>query len=296
MNPTTPDPAADAMPEPVPVPAPAAEYLPAPASEPAADAGPPRAARPRRKARAVLRWTAALLVFAAVGGASAWAVTLPERTRLPGLHTPGDGRWTYPPLALPKLPAGRPRPLADANAAGRHYADVRSLLLPAPLTAKADPALPGGTGWLPAGRFVGGVYGQMSPSRIATEEAVLRENGLRHIAARAWTMPDGTRTEVYLLQFTSSAYSALYRSDVEAYTVKGVGDTAPDKSVASRTAVPSAIDVEASAEKPPYGPTAARYAWLYSGDTIALVLQTRAGSVAEVPFRQTVRLQAQLLG
>jgi hypothetical protein len=40
-----------------------------------------------------------------------------------------------------------------------------------------------------------------------------------------------------------------------------------------------------------------RFAYLTAGDTVALVRQTRkGGTVPEQAFRQTVRLQTQLLG
>lgn len=297
---TPPEPAVPPAEPPAPVPpvppVPAVRPAPVPypddVSVPAVDPAP---ASPRRWPRTALRWAAAVAVFGVVGGGVAYGVTRPERTRIPGLHTPDDGRWTYPPIALPKLPAGRPRPLSDANPGGRHYVDVRSLLLPAPLTATPDRAVPGSTGWLPVTTFLA-VYDGMTAYRTDSEQSTLREDGLRHIAARAWTMPDGTRTDVFLLQFTSSAYAALYRSNVEVHALDGATDTVKDGTVASRSAVPPAVEVVAAGEKAPYGPTAARYAWLYAGDTIALVRQTRKGSVAEVPFRQTVRLQAQLLG
>ncbi|MFI1097749.1 hypothetical protein [Streptomyces sp. NPDC020917] len=272
-----------------PEPAPAAEHLAASGEVPAAG---PRAGR--RVLRAAMRWTAAVLVFAALGGATAYAVTQPERTRIPGLRTPDDGRWTYPPIALPKLPAGRARPFADANPGHHHYADVRSLLLPAPVGATPDRAVPGPAGWLPTDAWLG--LFQVSDDYLRkTQAAQLREQGLRHIAARSWTSPDGTRTDVYLLQFLSSGYADLYAPSIGAERLKGAENTAKDSGVASK-AIPSGITVEASAESPPYGATATRYAFLHAGDVIGLVVQSRKGPVAGVPFRQTVRLQAQLLG
>ncbi|SEO36688.1 hypothetical protein SAMN05216267_1024102 [Actinacidiphila rubida] len=252
----------------------------------------PRA--PRRGLRAAIRWTAAVLVFAALGGATAYAVTRPERTRIPGLHTPDDGRWTYPPLALPELPAGKPRPFADANPGHHHYTDVRSLLLPAPVGGTADPAVPGPAGWLPQDSYLG-LFKAYDDYLRKTEGAELREQGLRHIAARSFTTPDGTRTDIYLLQFLSGGFADIYAPNLGAQRLKVAPDAATDKSVAS-PAVPADVTVDASAESPPYGESATRYAFLRAGDVIALVVQTRKGSVAEVPFRQTVRLQAQLLG
>lgn len=269
----------DAVPEAEAVP----EAVPQPGAVPVAGPRPPR-----RKLRAALRWTSAVLVFAALGGATAYAVTQPERTRIPGLKTPDDGRWTYPPYSLPKLPEGKPRPLADANLAGRHYADVRSLLLPPPVGTEADPAVPGEGGRLSPAAFVD-LYDIGDPDLAEDQVELLGKDGLRHIAARSWTTPDGTRTDIYLLQFISVGYVDSYTSNLEALRLRVAKDSEPDKTVRFEA-------VKAFGERPPYGPTAARYAYVYFGDTVALVVQTRKGSVAEVPFRQTVGLQAQLLG
>ena len=181
--------------------------VPEPAREPASEVAsePVAAARPpRRKLRAALRWTSALLVFGSFGGATAYAVTQPERTKMPGLRTPDDGRWTYPSLALPKLPAGRPAPLDERkNNGGVHYNDLRSLLLPLPEGARNDPALPGVKGWLSTAAYLR----KFSLSDTRLPRPAWSRRGLRHIAGRAWTMPDGTRTEIYLVQFLSNAYA-----------------------------------------------------------------------------------------
>jgi hypothetical protein len=249
---------------------------------------------PRRKLRAALRWTAAALVFAALGSAATYEVTRPERTKIPGLRTPDDGRWTFPPYALPKLPAGKPRALdTDDNTGGHHYADLHSLLLPAPLTAVPGKALPGKTGWLATDAFVQ-LYDQPTEDRTA-EVLYLKDNGLRHIAAEEWTTPDGTRTDVYLLQFISSAYINSPQSEIEPQNLKGVAHNAPDNSVHSDV-VPVTISVSAFGETKPDSQDT-RYAYIRSGDVLALVTQSRKGGPPlEVPFRQTVRLQAQLLG
>ncbi|MFC4030175.1 hypothetical protein ACFO3J_01665 [Streptomyces polygonati] len=249
---------------------------------------------PRRKLRAVLRWTSAVLVFAALGGASAYAVTQPERTKIPGLKTPDDGRWTYPPIALPKLPAGKPRALdMAANPGGHHYVDLRSLLLPGPLTASAEPALPGKTGWLPVGAFLEAY--SLDPDLTTLMRTTLKDEGLRHIAAEGWTMPDGTRTQVYLLQYLSTAYAGVSLNDVEADDLKGVEDADVDNTVASKV-IPSEMNVNAYAERKPDAEDT-RYAYIRSGDVLALVEVSRTGGlVPEAPFSQTVRLQAQLLG
>ncbi|MGW6917846.1 hypothetical protein ACWGB8_29075 [Kitasatospora sp. NPDC054939] len=93
-----------------------------------------RAARRSRARHAALRWGAAVLVFATAGAGTAFAVTRPERTDIPGLRTAGDGRYTFPALVLPPLPSGRPAP-GGPDSRSRHAADLRHLLLPAPKEA-----------------------------------------------------------------------------------------------------------------------------------------------------------------
>ncbi|MEV6009831.1 hypothetical protein AB0M29_23830 [Streptomyces sp. NPDC051976] len=278
---------ADTTPEPEVAPEPASEVAPEPVAN---------ARRPRRLLRAALRWTAALLVLAAFGGATAYAVTQPERTKLPGLRTPDDGRWTYPPLALPKLPVGRPAPLDEAkNIGGVHYNDMRSLLLPLPEGARNDPALPGVKGWVPTAAYLK----KFSLSDIPAAQVGMEQEGVRHIAGRAWTMPDGTRTEIYLVQFLSNAYASAYSSTEQTESLAGVKASDRDTSVQS-SSVPTRASLYAYDETPPYGATATRYAYILAGDTVALVMQSGkqpgAGGTPAVPFRQTVRLQAQMLG
>jgi hypothetical protein len=255
---------------------------------------PAPAARERRVLRAVLRWTSAVLVFAALGGATAYAVTLPERAGIPGLETPADGRWTYPALKLPRLPEGAPRALdTDRNTSGRHYADARGLLLPVPRGAKADNAFPGRGGWLPAATFVK----LFQPDDRRLLELELEQEGLRHIAARAWTMPDGTRAETYLVQFITKAYATRFHGDLS--TDQGTFEDAPavslDKAYDSY-ALPVGINTYVYDEDRPRGRSHVRYAYIVAGDTIAVVVLSRAGSVPVVPFHQAVDLQGELLG
>ncbi|MER7845718.1 hypothetical protein ABTZ03_17430 [Kitasatospora sp. NPDC096077] len=159
------DPAAGPAPDEAPAPAgasaPAAAEAPAaPAADspwaadaaaeaPAAQAAVPaeteeeRAARRTRRRKAAVRWSCAVLVFALAGTGTALAVTAPDRTDIPGLATASDGRYTFPPLALPPLPSGKAAPdLKDKSTdkgadQGKHshQADLRHLLLPAPKEA-----------------------------------------------------------------------------------------------------------------------------------------------------------------
>ncbi|WP_406267384.1 hypothetical protein OH779_22765 [Actinacidiphila glaucinigra] len=288
----SPDASPAAVPEPEPVPA---DGVPAEAAAPEAVVHVRRKPlRERRGLRAALRWTAAVVVFAALGGAAAYAVTQPERTEIPGLETPDDGRWTYPALKLPKLPAGKPRALdTDRNRPRRHYADVRTLLLPAPAGAKVDKGFPGATGWLPTGDFLE-LYPKGDRKKLG---AALEQNTLRHIAARAWTMGDGTRAEVYLLQFATLGYSGDAKDTFVVDGTPAKADSADYDTEWESTWLedpelhPSLFD-----EDKPRGAEHVRYGYVQAGDVLAVVVLSKAGTQPAVPFHQTVLLQAQLLG
>ncbi|WP_406094294.1 hypothetical protein [Streptomyces sp. NBC_01013] len=258
---------------------------------------PPAAPRPpRRVLRAVARWTVAVLVLGGVGAGTAYKITSMERTKVPGLATESDGRWEYPRLSLPALPAGVPRPFNEGNTAEIHHADLRKLLLPAPAGATADKKLTGG--WVSTRQFVS-EYAQASRAGIT---GTLRDGALRHIAARGWTMPDGTSTRIYLLQFNSTAYADAYRD------ARYIGATAGDPLVGAATmeldeswSGGGRVEDTASyvfGEPKPYGAAQARQGYLVAGDTVALVVQSRkgGGGTPRIPFDQTLILQNQLLG
>ncbi|MFE0182410.1 hypothetical protein [Streptomyces olivaceus] len=276
------------------------EQITTPASAtPAPDApAPAPSARDRRVLRAVLRWTAAVVVLVAVGSATAYGVTRMDRTDVPGLATESDGRWKYPTLTAAPLPAGSPGPFAERNAAGAHYADLRALLLPAPEGATEDRALRGTDGWLETKTFLA-EYGDES-DRDAVRQKVV-DAGLRHIAARGWTTPDGTHTRIYLLQFGTAAVvdelhtAQLAPYDGPAFVARGTDAMGPDRDfpeAADSDDVLSSVYVEPE----PYGAEQVRQAYLGAGDVLAVVLQSREGGAKEVPFQQTVALQGRLLG
>ncbi|MFC7267095.1 hypothetical protein [Streptomyces lutosisoli] len=258
----------------------------------------PRVKKDRRVLRAVLRWTAAVVVFGAVGTSAAYGITRMERTDVPGLATETDGRWDYPTISKPPLPSGSPAPFADANKAGAHYADLRKLVLPAPKGAKADAALRGEDGWLARKTFLA-EYAEKA-DREATAQ-LLTDYGLRHIAARGWTTQDGTHTRIYLLQFNTAAVAdevittKLANYDSPQYAVRGAAVTERDEKFPERAAVDE-ITRFAYTESKPYGAEQVRQAYLSAGDTLALVVQSRKGTAPAVPFQQTVILQSQLLG
>ncbi|MQY38217.1 hypothetical protein SRB17_62270 [Streptomyces sp. RB17] len=273
---------------------PVAPATPVPGPEATPVPGPPR---DRRVLRAVLRWTAALVVFAVAGTSTAYGITRMARTGLPGLATRPDGRWDYPRIVRPPLPAGRPAPFAGRNAANVHYADLRTLVLPAPKGAKADPALAGDHGWTKPKVYLAEYAGKDVRDTLRGE---LTDHGLRHIAARGWTMPDGTRTRIYLLQFeTALVAGEVQRDEFTGYddpllALRGAASNTLDASYPTAATDGNNL-VEEFAEQKPYGAEQVRQAYITSGDVIALVVQSRAGGAKEIPFQQTVVLQQQLL-
>ncbi|MDR6974569.1 hypothetical protein J2X68_001247 [Streptomyces sp. 3330] len=289
--------------------APTAETLPEPGAGPGAEtqaeAEPGNAAlgtgvpKDRRVLRAMLRWTAVVTVFAALGAGTAYGITSMERTDVPGLATESDGRWAYPELTMPPVPSGSPRPFDTKNWGQSHYADLRALLLPAPEGATDDKALRGADGWLPTKDFLTVFESKEDQEAVGR---LLTDHGLRHIAARGWTTPDGTGTRVYLLQFDTGTvadnlYGELTTYGAPRYAARGATTAEFDDKY------PTAADFDTMSvmrysydEVKPYGAEHLRQSYLRAGDVIALVLQSRKGTAAAVPFQQTVTLQSQLLG
>lgn len=251
----------------------------------------------RRVLRAVLRWTAAVAVFAAVGSATAYGVTRMERADVPGLATESDGRWDYPALSAAPLPSGSPGPFAEENKAGAHYADLRDLVLPAPEGAKEDEALRGKDGWLATDVFLKEYRDQADRDEL---RPMLVDEGLRHIAAGGWTTPDGTHTRIYLLHFATAAVV----DDLQArhmapfvgpsYAVRGTDESVPDENYPLKAQLDD-LTYSFYVEPEPYGVEQVREAYFGAGDVLAVVLQSRKGGAEPVPFQQAVVLQSRLL-
>ncbi|WP_405715164.1 MULTISPECIES: hypothetical protein [unclassified Streptomyces] len=276
-------------------PAAPAEATPVPqAPEPFPDPAP--APKPsRRVLRAVARWTVAALVLGGFGAGTAFGITSMERTDVPGLATGSDGRWDYPELSLPALPAGSPRPYSDGNVAEIHHADLRRLLLPAPAGAIVDKKLDGG--WVSTEQYLSEyVKGERSDLT-----RTLKDSAPRHVAARGWTMPDGTSTRIYLVRFNSTAFAQYFMDSIAGngsdVPVVGAPETVLDEgwSGAGKVEGTSSYVYE---EAKPYGEAQVRQGYVVAGDTLALVVQSRKGKEGTpgVPFHQTVILQNQLLG
>jgi hypothetical protein len=248
-----------------------------------------------RVLRALARWTVAVLVLGGAGAGTAYGIAGLERTDVPGLATQSDGRWEYPKLSLPALAKDQPRPFTDGNVGEIHHADLRRLLLPAPAGAKPDEKLNGG--WVTTSRFAA----EYAPDERAELRQALEDYAVRHIAARGWTMPDGTRTAVHLLRFDSAGTADAFK-DAEIDLGLASGRVlAGEPTLRIDDGWDSSGEVENTSayvygEAKPYGREHTRQAYLVSGDTIALIVQSRKGGAAAVPFHQTVILQNQLLG
>ncbi len=242
--------------------------------------------RDRHVLRAVARWTLVTLVLGGLGAGSAYAITSMERTDVPGLATKDDGRWDYPRLKLPALPAAAPRPFSDANQGGIHHAALTDLLLPAPKGAKGD----SGAKEVKAVDFVN-LYAKDERGDMS---AALRDYGVRQIVARSWTAPDGTESRIHLLRFPSVGYADRFldeRLDLGAEA----GSTPADVPEAELDESWDNPDIGVDVRQYVYGDSGGRLAYLAAGDTLAVIVQSNKDGAERIPFHQTVVLQTQLL-
>jgi hypothetical protein len=267
-------------------------------AEPAEPADAPSTAEPARKRRpalrTVLRWTTATVLCLGLGTGTAFAVMAPNRTDIPGLQTPLDGRYTYPALQLPDLPPGASGPSGSGASKGtpggtvpHAIADIRLLLLPSAVGGKPDAALPGRKGWVAMSDFAG---------LFTTSDTVaqlLRENGARQVAATGWTMPDGTHVAVYLVPFRSGTaaktVSQTMYGNMHLVQAPDMGFTTSDESLTAGTA--QNLSAAAKGGKP------AVRASLFSLDEITgMLVVTNPKAVNQVDFEQALTLQMELLG
>ncbi|MFI5827730.1 hypothetical protein ACIA6C_10755 [Streptomyces sp. NPDC051578] len=294
-----PAPGESAAGDPVEAPAPGAET---PAEDPVEAPAPAEAAQPphreRRTLRAALRWGAAVLAFAVAGTGTAYGLTSLERTDVPGLSTLGDGRWEYPVLAKPTLSAGAPLPAGRDNTDGRHYAPLRSLLLPAPAGSRPDPTVKADKAGVVS---VDAFLEEYTPRDREKLRPVLEYEGLIQILVRAWTMPDGTRSRVYLLRFASSAAVGTFTGCTVNTSLNAAETVIPDPEwgkgeIDDETVIPHNVNVSAYEEGKPYAEEQTRLGCLQAGDVQGVIVQSRKGGAAVVPFHQALVLQSQLLG
>ncbi|MGW7586595.1 hypothetical protein ACWGKU_04520 [Kitasatospora sp. NPDC054768] len=285
-----------------------------------------REARRALRRKAAVRWGGAALVFVLAGTGTALAVTAPERTDLPGLATASDGRYTFAPLTLPPLPAGKNAP--DDKGKSLHHADLRHLLLPAPEEAGGSltpPVFPApGAGAIPSGAptasgsptaspapsaaagapAAGSGFGQWVPCDALAEDqqdpvkvrVLLLEDACRAATVREWTASDGTRTQIRLLRFGSVRESWEAFADLRSKgRPKAAADTrsTPHDDWDTLDGM-SLTTVESTAAGSKGAPTA-RVAYLSAADVLAVVTMTNPAGVPTAPFRQVVTLQADLL-
>ncbi|MFB1045402.1 hypothetical protein [Streptomyces chrestomyceticus] len=267
------------------------------------------AGRPHRFRRALPRVAAALVICGLLGTGIAYGITAADRTDLPGLRTPGDGRWPYPEQHRPPLPQGAPAPFAKAPDAtggppGVHHAGLGGLRLTAPEGAVVDLDKTSGKDAPDTAAFTA-EYEAASGDLLRRH---LTDYAPRRTASRGWTMPDGTRARVHLIQFESAAVVQYFRLTVlndwrgavvslrDARTV--VRDEDYDKAVPARPSDSANPDsgAEVYRQTGSEGARSVRYAYLYAGDTIALITHSRPGSTVPTAFYQSVALQQQLLG
>ncbi|MEV4612207.1 hypothetical protein AB0K43_06325 [Kitasatospora sp. NPDC049258] len=282
-----------------------------------------QARRPRRAA--MLRWGGAALILVLTGTAAAVAVTLPDRTSLPGLRTPNDGRYAFPQLTLPPLPPGKAEP-AKAGL-HRHYADLRQLLLPAPAGAELEQAAPApSSSASPAAATPAptassasptpgdGASVTASPTAGATPSAAwaecndfaagdknapkvtaaLLESACRAATKRVWTGPDGTRTEIWLLRFGSnSEANRFYERSATKTEPAGTGPL--KRSDLVFTSMPGVASQARAGDRKANGSPVAEAADIAAGDVVARIVMTNPAGVPEQAFRQVAVLQADLL-
>ncbi|MFF4339364.1 hypothetical protein ACFY00_05395 [Kitasatospora sp. NPDC001540] len=287
-----------------------------PSQQPDAGAGRSKADRRRR-------WQVggALLLAVVTGAAAAVLVTLPERTDVPGLATPNDGRYAFPELTLPPLPVGASAP-ADSKLKA-HAADLRALLLPLPAGAvatgpSASPSAPASpspsasesasasapaspSGSASAAPSLPPVVGRWIPcdrdAMLAADDTYtlrLTTDACRGAAAQGWTTADGTRTELRLFHFGSSDEAADYFGGVRMMSgTKDIATTTLDSDGKYPVAA-GQLDVRLSEQKSGGAPTGS-LCWLQSGDVVALIQMTNPKGVPAQAFRQVVALQSSLL-
>ncbi|WP_424212545.1 hypothetical protein ACN20G_10890 [Streptomyces sp. BI20] len=240
----------------------------------------------------------ALALFAVVAAGVGVTVARVDPASLPGFPVPSDGRWAYPTQVRPEVPPGRPLPFAADNPDGLHHADLAGLLLTPPAGSRPDADL--GTdarSRLTRERFLAG----LEPTAAGVLGRSLVDERLREIAARGWTMPDGTGMRVHLLRFSASDGGERAHACGENTVVRGARrlEADPDWAPGGEVGAPP-LDwlrtVTALREEPAGGPVSVRVGCARAGDVVAVLVERRPGAaVAATPLYQSLILQRQLL-
>ncbi|RAJ29642.1 hypothetical protein K353_06624 [Kitasatospora sp. SolWspMP-SS2h] len=331
---TPPQPDAPAAPATPPPPDPWAPPAPDPFRPPSGAADPARA-RTGSDRRRGWQLGAAVLLTLVTGAATAVLVTLPDRTDVPGLATPNDGRYAFPELTLPPLPAGASAP-SDYKVR-THAADLRGLLLPLPEGAvatgpSADPSAGPSSSAAPGTSATASA----SPSAAATASGAPSATpsgsasgsagpALPAVAGR-WIPCDRDAMlagdDAHTLRLTTDACRGAAaqgwttpdgtRTELRLFHF-GTGDEAADY-FAGATLMTGTKDIASwhldAGEKYPiafgqvdvrlsdeqaHGMPTGRVGWVQSGDVVAMVQLTNPQGVPVQAFRQVVALQSSML-
>jgi hypothetical protein len=259
-----------------------------------------KTARKRRVWKLVLRYGLVVVTVGAVGAGTAYALTIPKRTDIPTLKTKSDGRYDFGALTQPALPPGV-LAMSDPGDKGHvHGADIRTYLLPAPKGATLDPKYPAEGGWVTTEDFGKGFD---TPDAVEEQLAV---DGVRHIAARAWTTPDGQHTTIMVLQFPDETAAADYMvADPGGSPFGFDGDDGAPGTVAVRDIANDQRPVDlhrygsltppAVADSQQNAGFVGRIGMWEAGDTVVVVTTAAPKGVTDVPTIQVIQLQAELL-
>ena len=239
---------------------------------------------PSPKRRFPWRWVGAVVTMLAVGTGCAFAVTVPQRTEIPGLKTASDGRYDFAPLVLPTLAPGQSDPGSAANTGQQHISDIRKLLLSPPKGAVLDHSLPGTARWVSKSATLA-----LLDDATATEQ--FGTDGWRHTAGVAWKTPDGAETKIWLLQFIDAPAvgDANYANIFGSFGGGGLSET--------QSTPTTIVLANASADytRVVKGSTATWYAEVSVYDTEFLIEFTAPTSVGITPFAQEINLQVEML-
>ncbi|MEU9129261.1 hypothetical protein AB0D08_14345 [Kitasatospora sp. NPDC048540] len=335
------EPAADADAVPPHTPAPEQPWGPPPIGEPTLDAWSlsaealqaEQARRPRRTA--MLRWGGAAVIAVLTATAAAVAVTTPDRTSLPGLRTPNDGRYAFPQLTLPPLPSGKAEP-AKAGL-HRHYADLRQLLLPAPAGATLEQPATASAGAAASGSPTAAApspaasAAPASPGAPGTPgdgpSATASPTTAAAVPAAAWSdCNDFAATDKNAPKITASLLESAclaatkrvwtgpdgtrteiwllrFGSNTEAnrfYERAGTKSEPKDAAPLKRSglvfqSMPTVASQARAADEKADGRPVAEAADIAAGDVVARIVMTNPKGVQEQAFRQVTVLQADLL-
>ncbi|MEV6684858.1 hypothetical protein AB0N28_05900 [Streptomyces sp. NPDC051130] len=130
---------------------------------------------------------------------------------------------------------------------------------------------------------------------------VLEYEGLIQIVARAWTMPDGTRSRVYLLRFASTAAANTFTGCSGNSALHHAETLIPDpewerRELGQESDANGALFISAYEEGKPYAEEQTRLGCLQAGDVQGVIVQSRRGTAPLIPLHQALVLQSQLLG